>query len=422
MKMGKITIVDSVMVLLNISNAYTILPCILFTSHVGLNSLIIAILTLVYIIIRFGKNLRFTPNVFLLIFISLYSVNMVVALAEESFALGFLGTFISNWCFYYLLLNMYNCYIKSNSYDRTFYLLIRGYLWLCLYQLVVVALMVILVDQLNLFNPLTNDISNKYDIFSDNVNRLYSGLRYYFPYNICLFVTEEGLERLPFLHNYGIITGIFHEPHTMTYYIVPLLFLLPSIVKSAYKRIIFYLLFIVYILVAASTTNLLCTSIVLLFALCINNKRIIVLLIPAIIIVGLYIQYAENPILDLIEYKFESGSKDYSESTLLFAFTPQSLFGTNFLNLSTVAYGESKGDVGLIIFFLNLLFLFFMIKYTLVLSFSKIREYSSVGLFSMYFILHSTKLALRTYTLGILIFVSFVLFLSYHHYKINSKC
>ena len=403
---------DSFFILLNISNPYTIIPCLLFTRHTGINSAIICFLTILYIVCRFKKRVKIHFDSLFAIYILLFSTNMLNALFQKNFAIGFLSIFLSSIVFYILLYNIYIDYKQTFSFEKTIRLLTRGYAWLCFYQIFIVAILLLCTEGFHLFNPLINEISYDYDLFLNNVSRVHSGVKYYFPYHLSLFVWAD-TERLPFFHSYGIIAGVFHEPHTMTYYILPFFFLVKAFKRK--KLINFFIdsLFVIYMLVAASTTNILCFLSALILWISIRYRKLVIIIIPIVIQGFLLLQFIENPILDLILFKLDSGSAEYSSSTLSFAFTPQTLWGHNFLDLS---YLETIGlvqDVGWLIFIMNIVFLLVYGYKTLKLCFSTNRLLKFVGFFSLYFMLHSSKLALRTYSLEILIFMIFIVTICY---------
>lgn len=408
---------DTFFVLLNISNPYTIIPCLLFTPHTGLNSLIISILTLCYIVYRFGSRIKFPDDILFGLFVIIFIINMYVGLLDKTFALGFLGIFFGNIFFYFLLYNIYEENNGRLSVQNNIRYISNGYVVLCYYQLGIVAVLFLLTNLMHLFNPLINNISNKYDIFGDNANRKYSGLTYYFPY-ICLFVVSK-IERIPFFQEYGLIAGVFHEPHTMTYYIIPFVFFSFFYFKNRVKSWGVVLLSILYVLVAGSTTNILCYVATTIFALCLNYRKLIFIILPLSFIGLSYFWLTDNPIVELIKFKLTSGSAEYSSSTLSYAFEPKTFFGSNFLDLSYLKVANPHQDVGFVIFTLNLLFLLILIYRSFRLCLSKETLYKFVGLFAVYFILHSSKLALRTYSLEILMYVIFLVSICYNDMKLK---
>jgi hypothetical protein len=295
----------------------------------------------------------------------------------------------------------------------------RGYIWLCVYALFSTFSLVILIEIFN-FNPLFNDVSNVYDIFHGNITRDIS-LRYYFPYNLSILITSDFEERISFLHKFGMVCGIFHEPHTMTFVVVPFFFLMFFTHKEKIIRIIISITFIFYLLIAASTTSFLSVFICLVSYFCFKYKKIILFILLIAIYISLELFSTENQIIELIRYKMQSGSADYSLSTIEFAFTPRTLFGTCFFDLSYLQYRSENYDVGYIIFVLNIIFLMIFIYKIFYLNLSDNKYIRMIGLFSLYFFLHSTKLALRNYSLSYLLFVMFIITKCYHESKLNKK-
>lgn len=412
---------DSLIVLLNLSNPYTIIPCLLFTPHTGVNSLIIFIITSLYLFYRFKLNIRIPHDFLFLLFLIIFVFNMCIGIVQGTFAIGFISIFLCNVAFYFLLYNIHNEIKKGNHTGYSVRYISKGYATICYYQLGIVALMFTLTVILHLFNPLVNNISFKYDIFISNASREHSGVTYYFPYNICLFAVEP-LTRMPFFQEYGMITGVFHEPHTMTYFVIPFVFLSFFYLKKRAVSWCIVALSILYVLVASSTTNFLCYVLTGVCALCLRYRKVTVFIVPIVIVGVLYFMTMENPIVDLIRFKFSSGSAEYSQSTLTYAFDPKTIFGSNFLDLSYLELSMSEQDVGLVIFILNIVFIIALGYRTICLCISKRILYRCVGLFSLYFILHSSKLALRTYSLELLMFVIFLVTICYNSLQRNKSC
>lgn len=403
---------DALFVLLNISSPYTLIPCLLFTRHTGVNSAIIFILTFIYIIIRFKNRIKFTIDSLFVIFLLISLYNLANSAIQGTLAVGFLGIFFANCVFYLLLYNIYIDYRNELSVDEALTRTTKGYVWLCFYQLFIVAILFFVI-RAHVINLRINEVTWNYDIFADNASRVYTPTRYFLPYHISILSLDD-MDRLPFLNLEGLSPlGMFHEPHTMTYYIVPFLFLMHYMFKKNWLFLL-DLLFVIYILVAASTTNLLCTlAVLLLWSVLKEKKLIVVYLLLASTVIGL-LQTIDSPIVELVRFKLESGSMEYSASTLDFAFTPKTLFGTDFYDLSYLEKGLNNYDVGYFVFILNIVFILILGYKTFRLCMSKDKLAMCVGLFSAYFMLHSAKLALRTYSLEMLIFIMFVVTICYN--------
>ncbi|MFL0066331.1 hypothetical protein V2595_11910, partial [Tenacibaculum maritimum] len=150
------------------------------------------------------------------------------------------------------MINLFYDYLDKYSLDKSLWLILRGYIWFSLTGLFSVISMFFLINVLGI-NPLVNDIGSSMDLFSSNLKN--PDTNYYFPYNISVFLESRDI-RIPFFQKEGIITGIFHEPHTATFLLTPALFILLYFLKSRIKKILFIFLFTLFFLIQASTTNI----------------------------------------------------------------------------------------------------------------------------------------------------------------------
>lgn len=425
MKRG-IYYLDALFVILNISNPFSLLPCFLLTGQTGLNSAIIFGLTIIYTLFRFGKRIKTSFDGLFILFLIINSYNLANSAAQGSLAVGYIANFLACCSFFFFLYNLYIDYRRDLPFEEAISMQTMGYKWLSLYQLFIVAIFFLLIRG-HVINPLINEITWNYDMLADNATRQYSSCRYFFPYHICV-ISQDAMDRLPFLNLEGIVPqGIFHESQAMTYYIVPFLFLMHYLYNGRrFLLIVLDVLFIIYIVVAASTTCFLSVLAALMFWSVLKEKKIIIIYILLASSIITFIQTTDNPIVELIRFKLDSGSMEYSASTLDFAFKPKSLMGTDFYDLSYLEKGLNNYDVGFIVFFLNIIFIFLLGYKTIRLCFSKDKLAICVGLFSTYFMLHSTKLALRTYSSEMLIFIMFVVTICYNerikkHASIQNK-
>lgn len=397
-------VLDSLVVCLNLSNPYTVLPCILFTPHIGLNSSIICVITSLYLYIRTKGRIKFSRDLLFLLFILINTYNIFNCLREGNLGLGFVALFFASTIFYLLLYNIYQIARKHSDFSEALNSVTAGYRLLSFYSLGLVLFMLILIELVHV-NPLQNEISGTLDILEDNSLRS----KYYFPYHLSLIMYGQDLFRLPFFHEFGTILGLFHEPHTMTYYIVPFFFLMFLTVKK--KKWIFMLIaaFVIYMLVAASTTNIVCFLMCLGVLLCLKSRVGTVVIAVAAILIIPYIM--DNPVFELVFAKMESGSMTYSSDVLTYALTPKTLLGSNFYDRSYLYEAHPKTDVGYVIFFLNVAFVSLLTLRTVRLCI-KGKDYLYIGLFALYFTMHSAKVALNTYSLEILMMVIFVVSIS----------
>lgn len=411
-------IIDTLLVFLNVSNPYTLIPCLLFTRNIGVNTLIIAFINIIYIFCRFGYQVKIPRHDSLFyLYVTIYVLNACFGFYTDTFVLGMLTFLFSNVSFYLILCNLYHLYYQENTFEQAVKKLTKGYVWLGIYALFSAFALLFLMEVFQV-NPLVNEISHSYDILADNVGRN-PNVHYYFPYHLSVIYSNMYELRLPFIHKYGIVTGLFHEPHTMTFIIVPLYFLLLYFCKKKSIRIWITVIFVLYILQAASTMSFLCFLGTVMVGLVATYRKM--LLGVPFLIWGIFLLYSiDNPITELIKYKLTSGSADYSTNTLLFAFTPTTLIGTSFLNLAYLHDVGGRYDVGFIIFLLNIIFLSILAYKIFCVTISRAGRIKFIGLFGVYFFLHSTKLAMSAYTISLLMFVMFLITVTYRELKTSN--
>ena len=267
-------------------------------------------------------------------------------------------------------------------------------------------------------NPQVNSINTRYDLFYDNYFNLHSN--YYFPYYLSIFNIDPDI-RIPFFQDQGFVLGIYHEPHILTFMLFPALFLSLYYIKKNKCKIITLLVFLLILLLAGSTTNILAVLLCVIFYLVHNmffiNKKTFLknFAITILILTSSFFIYSLLNIDDLffIFAKLGSGSASYTQATMEFALTPKTILGSSFLNMSYLDRGSltvsGNRDVGYINFILNVVFLLVCGYYMLRLFFSKDRYKMAVFLFAAYFFIHSTKVAMVSYSLTMLMFVIFLI-------------
>ncbi|MDD3138607.1 MAG: hypothetical protein PHX08_06515 [Lachnospiraceae bacterium] len=246
----------------------------------------------------------------------------------------------------------------------------------------------------------------KYSLFEGNYN--ISQTEIFSPANmIFLLSTDRGI---PFFGQFGIFTGICHEPHLSTLLVTPSLFFLLSMQKNKY----FIIPFVFYSLLAASVTNLL----LLPLCLCIYyiffklKSRVLYFKIFLVFFIVFIFYYFKNEIiqslgLNLILLKTTSGNASFDTTTdiLSYMYNPSSILGSGILIYS----GNPKStDIGAINFILNILFQISFIYGTIKMVLSK---NNSIGVFSVgliYFFLHSLKIGQMVYQFPFLIYILYL--------------
>ncbi|WP_407277200.1 hypothetical protein R5O20_11780 [Tenacibaculum maritimum] len=343
-------------------------------------------------------------------FIVINIFNYLFSVLTDTFGVGTVPFLFVNITFYIILINLFYDYLDKYSLDKSLWLILRGYIWFSLIGLFSVISMFFLINVL-IISPLVNDVGSSMDLFSSNLKN--PDTNYYFPYNISVFLESRDI-RIPFFQKEGIITGIFHEPHTATFLLTPALFILLYFLKSRIKKILFIFLFTLFFLVQASTTNIIALLLVV-FVFNFNKyKKNIILLV--LLITGTIIGFLViNPeIYSFIVLRFSSGSASYSLATLKFPFTPKTLIGSSFYDLSYIDtywnIADKTQNVGYIMFFLNLSFLLFFIGNQAKILI-KLKKRRLLAIISLYFLFHSTKIAMYSYSLSYLIFIIFIIYI-----------
>ena len=405
-------LIDSLIILLNISNSYSIIPYLLFFQYKrGVNTLIIILINIVYLLIRHNKNIKipFKHPLFVIYFI-LNSINAYSAYETRTAFVMPPLYLLCNTLFYIILYNCYTYYKRVGIGEKkTIWLLWRGYIWICAICIISISILFILIKAG--VSPHSNLFNDRMDLFEDNVNTL--GHTYYYPfYTSVLLVSKNISLKLPFFSEYGTICGIYFEPHIVTFMLCPALFLLWAYIKRTMYRVGLFFMWLFIILVSCSTTNILCfTFCIVVFCLYTKKGRIILIPIMYVLVFVVFIVGLENTDLFFIANKLDgSSSMQYSQNTIFYVFEPKTLLGSNFLNNGYLKeISTHPKDVGYIPCFLNILFL--VVAYLKLLKSFFNKDICSVLLSCMilYFFLHSMKIAMVSYSLSFFIFIIFLL-------------
>lgn len=409
--------IDSLIVFLNCSASYSIIPYIVFNVYKReLFVLITALINYLYIWRRFGKATELPKTWLIYIFIIINLWNVYAGIFSNTGYLSPLAYLILNSSLYILLYNIYIQYKFAYSNKHSIWLILRGYVWLIAVCICSVLISIIILN-LGIDNALQN-IDSKVDLFEDNVASL--GTHYFSIFGVGILSTSSVFElRLPIFTDAGVINGIYHEPHIITFMVFPCLFFMWAYAKNKIQKTGIVISGIIVSLIALSTTNILIALLCIIIALCFS-KRGKLLLIPLLGIIFLFVVYIglENSELFFIADKLDNsdGSMGYTMQELNFAFNPRTIVGSNMTNTSYIQdIGLSQNDAGLITFILNIIFLT-LCYIKLLRLFIAGQFYRFIGLGVLYFLLHSIKIAMVSYTLTILILIIFLL-----EHSLNNK-
>lgn len=227
--------------------------------------------------------------------------------------------------------------------------------------------------------------------------------------------------RVPFFQDNGILCGLFHEPHIFALNVFPCLILLLGFVNKKWKTMLIVILAILCILFSGSTTNILVVaSCLVLYGIISFRRSFIGVLLGALFVFGLVYWYYtyDDTLFQVMSSRMdtEGTSQNYSKDLLSFAFTPKTLFGTDFLSSAYVTSTTRTEDVGYIPFFLNLGFLFFYLKNIVQLLRTKEKIAIAVGIASFYYIIHSAKNGMSMYLQTLPIFLIFLQAIALYYY------
>lgn len=309
-------------------------------------------------------------------------------------------------CFTFLLL------VRSlNIYSNTF--LMDSYSYLCVFILSS-SIIVFLLASLGLYDPFTNPVPyGVYDQFDANfdINRE----KIYNPMYLTFMI--ESNRGIPFFGDFGVFTGLSHEPHTSMLFVIPGIFLFMRN-KTKKIRILFWILSVVFALIASSVTGLISLFICSLVFLIYSKNKIRLTLKLIMVLATIYIIYFQiedilNYLgLDIINYKLNSesstASKGISISLIEYIYSPITIFGSGVLVNINSNYVKDIGFVNSIIIIIMQLFYIIGLIKLFKKSFIKV-EYLYYFLFAFYFFIHSFKIGNMNFQYPFYVLIIYIL-------------
>jgi len=412
-------VIDSFIIFLNISNSYSIFPYLIFFQYYrAVNSGLITIINIIYIIIRLRKNVTISrkDDLFLL-FILINILNVFFGLITDTFGIGMFPFIFSNATFYIILYGLFNKYLKIYSFEESIWLLLRGYIWLVTISIAGTLILFLLIKVFNV-NPMINDIGNSMDLFKYNIRDKNNS--YFFPYGLSVFFKTLSI-RIPFFQKDGIIVGFFHEPHTFAFLVIPSIFLLLHKYNHLFSKLLLILIYILVMLISASAVNFMAMFLCIIAYFGFKYRKKIIYAVGVFSIFFIVFLVVDPKYYQFIIDKILSRSTDYTLSMLKFAFTPKTLIGTNFYDLSYIdTYWNDPNprlNIGFITFLLNIMFLIIFIYKIFIININYYKEIPLIGLFILYFFLHSIKISMYAYSLSYFIFIIFLINIFINYYK-----
>lgn len=311
-------------------------------------------------------------------------------------------------CLFFLVL----CKIGSNSpllsINHQIGRLSRGYIWLSLISLFGVFLSYILLSTIGI-----RRIPLAMDYMTANAS---NGAIYVLSY-FSVSIFDPSVIRVPIFQDYGILCGLFHEPHIFAYNVFPCLILLLGLSRSYYVRLFVVVSALLAVLFSGSATNVLsvviCVMVYFILRVRVSFWKSMISVAIILVLVLFYIS-TDTTLYDFVLGRMDSDnrSQQYSLALLQFAFTPRTLLGTGFLDTSFVddfIYNQhTNADVGIIPFTFNLLFVLFFITNMVRLLLRKEKLAFAIGMASLYFICHSAKVGITLVLQTLPIFIVFL--------------
>lgn len=403
-------LIDSLLILLNCSATYSVLPYVLFHIYSrGVFIILIGLINCYYIWKKWGNQTQLPDNKLFYLYCTLMLWNSYAGLYSGT---GFISSLIYLFCnstFFLILYNLFLNYRIKYSQKESLWLILRGYVWLII-GCVISVIAIFFIIKIGI-DPYGNNINTKYDLFKDNVDTL--GSNYYSPFHLGILLGRgEYVVRIPFFSEKGIICGFYHEPHILTFLVFPCLFIMWAFAKNNGIKVLIFIIGLFILLIASSTTNVITALGCLIVAMFFSKKgRIALIPLISLILIVVLIIGLENTDLFFLLYKLEDGggSRTYSENTLVFAFSPKTLVGSNILSTTFIhEIGSATRDAGLINIILNIMFLIGVyIKIGKMLFSSRFNCLLGVG--ALYFMIHSMKTNTTTYTASILTLIIFLI-------------
>ncbi|HHX67811.1 MAG TPA: hypothetical protein GX708_07125 [Gallicola sp.] len=250
----------------------------------------------------------------------------------------------------------------------------------------------ILLQSIGLIKPFTNDVSSMYPaLLGNNVE---TGQVYYMPGWISL---QQNTIRIFDFIPFGLLLGWTHEPHVLSFLVIPSAFLILAKQNNPNRWSILYLILcgLAFIFAFSVTSTLVLFVSFILFLMVSKPKQKITLGIIFLIFIIIFTVTNLNFSLfyDYIKLKtFENTSSlDYSVNNISKIIFPNSIFGNGVLLLKSK--NDTQVDAGILsAFFYILLYVSLIIK-SLKLIFKYKQKYLYYGLALIYFILHGLKLS-----------------------------
>lgn len=409
---SKKIILDWLVIILEITYSMSILMQVFFIIPGLKPAIALLLFAFVMHIIRFGFRFNFLSIIakdsILILFFLIFVFDILQSLIFSDF--NVIGLAVAQM-FNYMVFLSYLCNIYKEN--RSLKDIIMPYIGLSLYTVVSVVILALLIIV---------GLPWEVNMLMDNVRVLEEdisgGGTYYFPYFISLAADYHHIRIFGQLPG---ITGFFHEPHVIMFFITPAL-LLWFLLKP--KKNIIMIMLCVYFFIALnsmSSFNMVCitiTAAIQALWMTRDSKNLKYLLVLSLMIsIAAYVGYEimNNVSLQILS-KFGkgdsySGSLDYSSNMLKYIVSFDSLLGYGNRPPTTGEYiaGVSAGVLTGVLDVLLLLMICFRLP-KLIFSSSYNKHY--LGLSITYFVMHGMKCNYLLFSYPLFLYILYILTLS----------
>ena len=417
---NKTNIIDFLVVLLNIAagRGNYLLYFVLNVSKATWVAAFVLLIDIVYVTLRFKNNVVMKHNhipvlIYIIFILLLYNILNVTLHGGTSIYI--LEILLIDILFYIILSRLYNSVNLRDVYSHNFIKYVSaGYIGITLISVVGVFISFVLLQM-----GYNNEETIAVDFMEANME---DGLYYVRSFFTVNYVTYN--IRLPFFQDFGYLCGLFHEPHVFAYGVFPGLILLLGFTKNKMYRFFAVVSMVLVILFTVSATNILVSFVCLVVFIFVKAQKNIINALLITLVIGIivvwYINY-DNTVLNFVLERLDSdnSSQQTSKDLLLFALTPKTLFGTDFFSTSFIKGSGNNQDIGLVVFSF---FLVFLIKYfhnVIKLLRTNTPESLTIGIASLYYILHSLKIGMSMFTQTLPILLIYLQFVVLNHYGRN---
>lgn len=404
----KLTIIDWLVIILNVSYHLTMVKVYTFDLLPIQPFIWLTIFTLSCYFIRFGARatfgLYFKNNIILWVFFLIYFFDVLQCLFFDPLsALLRLITAVELFIFGSYVFRLWN---PLKNFSNNVIRISKPYVYFSLYNVIIVLLVAVLI-MAGLINPESNPIEPNSLTKVDASE----GQSYFFPYYLSLTTSSFRI-----LGSLGLpmITGLSHEPHVACFLILPSLFIIIADEKLGKIRYLFISLYLLFFVVNFSTTAFVSLACVM-FTECIwlfTIRRKFSPIIPLILSILLVIFYG-GPIIELMSDEItrktidNTSSMEYSERMLTYMLHPTEILGNG--NMPGDLSLNRDGDIGILTFLLDALFVFYLIYTTFKMISSKEREVHYVGIACVYLLAHSIKTNMLNFNYPYFAFFVFII-------------